>query len=153
MIIRKIRLNTFFTTDDTSGQVSFIHHLSCDVGGRSLDYSMSRFRWSLQALAAPAEVQLQLFPGFDWKVDELAIEFDQWYQVMKKRRSLFTSTARKLLEDLNKKLDEISGPENSRFWLEETLRTDAAWEAIRNLARHALSAIGWPVENPMLTRS
>ncbi len=118
-----------------------------------MDYSMTRFRWSLQALAAPAEVQLQLFPDYDWKVDELAIEFDQWYQVMKRRHSLFTAKARKLLEDLNRKLDEMSGPENSRFWLEETLRTDAAWEVIRDLARHALGAIGWPIENPMLSRS
>lgn len=119
----------------------------------SVDYSMSRFRWSLQALAAPAEVQLQLFPGLDWKVDELAIEFDQWYQVMKRRRSLFPVKARKLLEDLNSKLDEMSGPENSRFWLEDTLKTDVAWEMIRDLARHALNAIGWPIENPMLSRS
>jgi hypothetical protein len=118
-----------------------------------LDYSMMRFRWSLQALAAPAEVQLQLFPGFDWKVDELAIEFDQWYQVIKRRYALFPAKARKFLEDLNKKLDEISGPDNSRFWMEETLRTDSVWEAIRDLARLALNAMGWPIENPMLSRS
>ncbi len=114
---------------------------------------MTRFIWSLQALAAPAEIQLQLFPDFDWKVDELAIEFDQWYQVMRRRSALFTAKARKLLEDLNRKLDEMSGPENSQFWLEDTLRSDATWENIRDLARHALSAIGWPIENPMLSRS
>ena len=99
-----------------------------------MDYSMTRFRWSIQALAAPAEVQLQLFPEYDWKVDELAIEFDQWYQVMRRRHTAFTKKASKLLEDLNKKLDEMSGPENSRYWLEDTLRTDAAWEAIRPMA-------------------
>jgi hypothetical protein len=118
-----------------------------------VDYSIVRFRWSLQALAAPAEVQLQLFPGFDWKVDELAIEFDQWYQVMKRRRAFFPAKANKLLDDLNHKLDEISGPENTRYWMEETLKTDAAWETIRDIARHALNAIGWPIENPMLSRS
>jgi hypothetical protein len=118
-----------------------------------MDYSMIRFRWSLQALAAPAEIQLQLFPGFDWKVDELAIEFDQWYQVIKRRRTLFPVKARKLLEDLNKKLDEMSGPDNSRFWMEETLKTDSAWESIRDLARLVLNTMGWPIENPMLTRS
>jgi hypothetical protein len=118
-----------------------------------VDYSMTRFRWSLQALAAPADIQLQLFPDYDWKVDELAIEFDQWYQVMKRRLTYFTTKAQKLLEDLNQKLDEISGPENSRYWLEETLQTDGAWEAIRDLARLALNAIGWPIENPMLSHS
>ncbi len=126
-------------------------HATLEAG--LMDYTMTRFRWSLQALAAPAEVQLTLFPDFDWKVDELAIEFDQWYQVMKRRQSLFTIRARRLLEDLNKKLDEMSGPENSRYWEEDTLRTDSAWETIRNLARLALNALGWPIESPMLSRS
>ncbi len=111
-----------------------------------------RFKWSLQALAAPADIQLQLFPGFVWKVDELAIEFDQWYQVMKTRRTTFSRKQRRVLEDLNRKLDEISGPENIHYWLEETLRTDAAWDAIRILARHALDALGWPIEDPLKDR-
>lgn len=118
-----------------------------------VDYSMLRFRWSLQALAASAEIQLNLFPDFDLKVDELAIEFDQWYQVIKRRRTMFTKKQKTLLEDLNQKLDEISGPDNEHYWLEDTLKTDVAWESIRSLARLALSALGWPVEDPMKHRS
>lgn len=114
---------------------------------------MLRFRWSLQALAASAEIQLNLFPDFDLKVDELAIEFDQWYQVIKRRRTMFTKKQKTLLEDLNQKLDEISGPDNEHYWLEDTLKTDVAWESIRSLARLALSALGWPVEDPMKHRS
>lgn len=114
-----------------------------------MDYSMIRFKWSLQALAAPADIQLELFPDFDLKVDELAIEFDQWYQVMKRRQTIFTKKQRQVLEDLNKKLDEISGPDNVKYWLEETLRTDSAWETIRSLARLALAALGWPYEQPL----
>ena len=112
-----------------------------------------RFKWSLQALAAPAEVQLQLFPDYLWKVDEIAIEFDQWYQVMKRRRTFFSEKQQHLLENLNKKLDEISGPENLNYWLEEALRTDAVWEAIRSLARIVLGALGWPVSEPVDNRS
>ncbi|MFX0169735.1 MAG: hypothetical protein ACFE89_10320 [Candidatus Hodarchaeota archaeon] len=114
-----------------------------------LDYSTMRFKWSLQALAAPAEVQLQLFPDYSWKVDELAIEFDQWYQVMKRRQSYFSTKQRRLLEDLNRKLDDISGPENLRYWLEDALRTDAVWETIRKVARKVLEALGWPVIEPI----
>ena len=112
-----------------------------------------RFKWSLQALAAPPEVQLQLFPDYSWKVDEIAIEFDQWYQVMKRRRSFFSKRQRTLLENLNRKLDEISGPENLKYWLEDALRTDAVWDAIRSLARIVLAALGWPLSESLDNRS
>ena len=114
-----------------------------------MDYTISRFRWSLQALAAPAQVQLELFPGFVLKVDELAIEFDQWYQVVKRRRTIFTPKQRKILEKLNRQLDDISGPDNLHYWMEETLRTDTMWEKIRKLARTALVALGWTAESPL----
>ena len=118
-----------------------------------MDYSMLRFRRSLQALAASADIQLQLIPDYLWGVDELAIEFDQWYQVMKRRRTIFSKKQRSILEDLNKKLDEISGPENLRYWMEDTVRTDIAWEDIRLLAKNALDAMGWPLEDPLKKRS
>lgn len=118
-----------------------------------MDYSITRFRWSLQALAAPADIQLELFPGHLWKVDELAIEFDQWYQVIKKRRALFTPQQQKMLENLNRKLDDISGPENVHYWFEETLRTDAVWEEIRSLAREVLHSLGWPTNEDLRNRS
>lgn len=123
-----------------------------DVGGSVLDYSITRFRWSLQALAAPADIQLELFSGHIWKVDELAIEFDQWYQVIKKRRAIFTPQQQKMLENLNRKLDDISGPENVRYWFEETLRTDAVWEEIRLLAREVLHSLGWPTNEDLRNR-
>jgi hypothetical protein len=118
-----------------------------------MDYSMLRFRRSLQALAAPADIQLQLIPDYLWGVDEIAIEFDQWYQVMKRRRTIFSKKQRSILEDLNKKLDEISGPENLRYWMEDTVRNDIAWEDIRLLAKNALDAMGWPLEDPLKKRS
>lgn len=118
-----------------------------------MDYSMQRFRRSLQALAASADIQLQLLPDYLWGVDEIAIEFDQWYQVIKRRRTIFSKKQRSILEDLNKKLDEISGPENLRYWMEDTVRNDIAWEDIRLLAKNALDAMGWPHEEPLKKRS
>jgi len=118
-----------------------------------MDYSMQRFRRSLQALAAPADIQLQLLPDYLWGVDEIAIEFDQWYQVIKRRRTIFSKKQRSILEDLNKKLDEISGPENLRYWMEDTVRNDIVWEDIRLLAKNALDAMGWPHEEPLKKRS
>ncbi|MFX1561688.1 MAG: hypothetical protein ACFFDP_00070 [Promethearchaeota archaeon] len=118
-----------------------------------MDYSLLRFKWSLQALASPADIQLELFPDIDLKVDEMAIEFEQWYELIKRRRYFLTPKQAVLLEDLNKRLDEISGPENLHYWLEETLRTDAIWEQIRDLAKQALLALGWELENPLKARS
>ncbi len=112
----------------------------------TLDYTMLRFQRSLQALASPAEVQLDLFPDFLWKVDVMAIEFDQWYQNIMRRSYLFTKKQKSLLEELNSLLDEISGPENSDLWLEESLRTNAIWEKIRILAQSALKALGWSID-------
>ncbi len=114
---------------------------------------MLRFRWSLQALASPADIQLELFPDIVLKVDELAIEFEQWYELIKRRHSFFTPKQAALLEELNQRLDEISGPDNEHYWLEETLRTDAILEQIRNLAKRALQAFGWRIEKPLKARS
>ncbi len=40
-----------------------------------------RLRHSIQLLACPAEVQLNLLPSFVRKADELALDFDQWRSV------------------------------------------------------------------------
>jgi hypothetical protein len=113
---------------------------------------MLRFQRSLQALASPAQQQLDLFPDFLWKVDEMAIEFDQWYQCVMRRSYLFTQKQKDLLEELNSLLDEISGPENSDLWQEESLRTNIIWEKIRILARSALQALGWSIDKTQKQR-
>ena len=38
-----------------------------------------QLKWSLPALALPAEVQLRLFPEFVCIGDELVLDFDNWY--------------------------------------------------------------------------
>jgi hypothetical protein len=120
---------------------------------RSVNFSLERFKWSLQALAAPADIQLDLYPDSDWKVDDMAIEFEEWYEAIKKRQTFFTAAQAAILRKLNRSLDEISGPENAYYWMEETLRADPVWEKIRLLAKDALRALGWPVEVPPKERS
>lgn len=120
---------------------------------RSVDFSLERFKWSLQALAAPADVQLDLYPDSDWKVDDMAIEFEEWYETIKRRQTFFSAKQAAILRKLNQTLDDISGPENAYYWMEETLRVDPVWEKIRSLAKDALGALGWPVEAPPKQRS
>ena len=40
-----------------------------------------RLKHSIQLLACPPEVQLNLLPSFVCKVDELALDFDHWQRV------------------------------------------------------------------------
>jgi hypothetical protein len=118
-----------------------------------MNFSLERFKWSLQALAAPANIQLELYPDSDWKVDDMAIEFEEWYEAIKKRQAFFTARQAAILRKLNRTLDEISGPENAYYWMEETLGVDPVWERIRSLAKDALRALGWPIEVPPKVRS
>jgi len=120
---------------------------------RSVDFPLERFKWSLQALAAPADVQLDLYPDSDWKVDDMAIEFEEWYEDIKKRQTFFTAKQAAVLRKLNRALDDISGPENADYWMEEALRVHPVWEKIRLMAKDALQALGWPVETPPKERS
>jgi hypothetical protein len=39
---------------------------------------MLRLQHAVQVLALPADIQLSLFPDFASKVDELALDFDNW---------------------------------------------------------------------------
>ena len=41
---------------------------------------LEQLKWSLQALALPADSQLQQFPDFVVITDELMLEFDNWRQ-------------------------------------------------------------------------
>jgi hypothetical protein len=120
---------------------------------RSADFTLQRFKWSLQALAAPADVQLELYPESDWKVDDMAIEFEEWYETIKKRQTFFTVKQAAILRRLNRTLDDISGPENTYYWMEDALRADPVWEKIRSMAKDALRALGWPLEVPPRERS
>lgn len=108
-----------------------------------------RLKHSLQALAMPAEIQLSLFPDFVCKVDELALDFDNWATcVLSNDRGELTQEQRSCLAEIDSRLGAMSGEQNARYWTEEALRQGTEWEAIRNLSKMALKAFGWPVEQP-----
>lgn len=107
------------------------------------------FEHALQALAAPADVQLSLFPAFAHKVDELALDFDHWYRVyVTNPQSSVTHHQQALLSALDARLQILSIPQHAAMWTEESLRTRSEWADVRVLAAETLASFGWDVAIP-----
>ena len=114
------------------------------------DSKYQRLCWALQALAMRADVQVDLFPDFVCKGDELALEFEEHSQALDADR--VTDEQRQALKALDQKLASMSngGPDYSEaLWFDErTLSTSSHWAEVRTLAAEVLRVLAWPVERP-----
>lgn len=81
--------------------------------------------------------------GSDTMVDELALQFDDSYQVVPELRAadLVSGEAEGSLRELADRLTELDGAD---LWSAESLREAPQWQTVRELARTAL---------PLLTRA
>lgn len=109
---------------------------------------MQKLMWATQALAQPAEVQVGLFPDFAAPADELALEFDEFYQpfIASDEAGLLLPGQRAALDELDTLLTELSGPDGP--WTREALESADAWVRIRALAARVLAVLNWPNEAP-----
>ena len=108
-----------------------------------------RFQHALQALALPAVVQVQLFPDFVCKADELALNFDHWSSCMLAwYRDTLTPAQRDPIDAIDHHLARMSGTHNAALWTDEALHEAPEWNEVRQLARHALAAFGWEETTP-----
>ena len=104
---------------------------------------------SLQALAAPADVQLARYPDFTVKADELALEFEDALLLVTSCQQIgMDDEQRDTLCGLDDLLTRMSGKENSRLWTEDALRSAPEWEEVRRRAAATLRSLGFPVEPP-----
>ena len=104
--------------------------------------SWTRLKWSVQCLAAEADVQLSIYGEFGG-ADELALDFDHWLEVCQR---FMTPEQEQALSPIDSLLDGMSGPDGP--WDNEHLRRDARWTDIRTLAKSALDKFGWLFEDP-----
>lgn len=113
-----------------------------------------QLKWILQALAQPANVQITLYPDFAETADELALEFEEVITTIRESGAWDTLTPQqtKPLAELDHTLDQMSGEENEHFWTNEALRSDAAWEEIRELALTTLLVMDWKPDVPPFSR-
>jgi hypothetical protein len=110
--------------------------------------TFERLKHSIQLLACPAEVQLNLLPHLVCKADELALDFDHWRLVaVSSFRSELTTSQLLCLDAIDRSLSELTLL-GSEHWTDDAVRKSTEWKGIRALAAAALASFGWPVEEP-----
>jgi hypothetical protein len=112
---------------------------------------LHRLQWSTRALAAPADVQLALYPDFVDCADQLALDYGEaLYQAMQspETASGLRGQGRELLLKLDDYLNQMSTPERKHLWSNEALQISVEWAAIRATAGAALVFLNWPSEPP-----
>lgn len=119
-----------------------------EMGEYTKEAVFERLKHSIQLLASPPEIQLQLLPSFVCKADELALNFDQWREVAlnnyEKELSIDQISA---TDALDVKLDWLTD-NGGQHWTDEAIRTSPEWQNVRCLALNTLRAFGWPLETP-----
>jgi hypothetical protein len=98
----------------------------------------------LKTLSSNSDDQLAYLNeiGIPGNIDEIALEFDDMAILAKKKYKdgEITENQYKLIEELEQKIDLLSGEDNSNFWTEDSLRNAKEWEEIRKLARACIES-------------
>ena len=114
-------------------------------------WHFEQLRRSLQALAISGSAQLALFREYVVKADELALDFDHWFAVLRSNYAReLTPRQADALAGIDQKLAIISrdGAEfDVELWTDEALKSSEHWAEVRRLAASALEAFGWAVES------
>ena len=104
---------------------------------------IERLVHTLQAFAAPADVQLARVPDFAARADELARDFADALLLASDCPQLrLTAGQRHALESLDAHLDAMSGAAAHGTWTDDAVRSAPEWAAARHLALAALEALG-----------
>lgn len=110
---------------------------------------LNQVLWSLQALAQPAKVQLQLFLQVTKPARKLAVDFiraRQW--LLGHYRSELQPEQLQAVEDLYAAIEPFHNEPGSPHWTDQALQSDEKWQQIRQRAGRALAAFGWSNDEP-----
>lgn len=92
-------------------------------------------------------------PSFVLVADELALEFDQWREVVADNGAPWTRDQQNAIAALDELLAEMSGPGKPELWLEKGCLDHPKWTEVRRLAKVVLDVFGWPEGIPPLKRA
>jgi hypothetical protein len=110
--------------------------------------SLTRLKHALQLLALPADVQLASLPNGVCKADELALDFDHWFNVVNSDLpARFSDEQAKALAAIDRKLESMTQV-GGELWSDEAVTAAVEWQVLRELARQALTSFGWKAEIP-----
>jgi hypothetical protein len=104
---------------------------------------------SLQALAMPAVVQIELFPKGVCLACELTEDFENFSRAFSAACEKSTRAKSKdALAEIRKCIEDLSQEGDFVCWDERRIRESAGWEKLRELSKAALVSLGWPIEAP-----
>jgi hypothetical protein len=104
---------------------------------------------TLQALAAPATVQLTMFPDLVSNGARVMADFKQWRERALSKQDLLTSQQQDALRGLDETLQRMLLDDAVTLWNADAVRTAPEWGQLRASARRALVAFSWSVDMPM----
>ena len=112
--------------------------------------ALEQLKWAVQALAAPAAEQPQLFPKDVCVPCELLTDFQDWYLVTRQRTSLrMTPQQQHALSEIREAIQALG--EVACFSAEEL--STPSWTALREQAVGCLNQFGWSQMLPPEGRS
>lgn len=101
-------------------------------------------RAAIRNLSLPGKEALANLPAGRYRVDVLAISFDDHYTIFMESMTAMPGEAQLLaLQELDSALNAISGPENRHLWTDASFAGDPEWSDIRFLAQKVLIEFGW----------
>jgi hypothetical protein len=112
--------------------------------------SRDALKYSLQALAQPAEFQHRLLSVWLEEPAEMPERFVQAHRHVVAMGPTLTTPQADAIALLHARFRSFSGPSNAEHWSDEALDTSNCWQEARGLARACLETFGWPVEQPPL---
>jgi hypothetical protein len=89
-----------------------------------------------------------MLPHFVCKADELALDFDQWREiVLNNFRSEISTDQMSCMENIDHALSELTHM-GAEHWTEDAVRESEEWKRVRTLATAALESFGWARQIP-----
>lgn len=104
---------------------------------------------TLQALAAPATVQLAMFPDLVANGDRVMAEFRLWRERALQKQDLLSAQQAEALSVLDHALQGMLQEGAVGLWSADAVRSSPEWGHLRATARRALVAFAWSVDMPM----
>ena len=99
---------------------------------------INSFKQSLKNLSLEADEQIASFPNFVVVTDELLLDFDHFYKVVKGNYpNLFSTEQIKILDEINIYIDQIPS-EDLDISERDELKNYSFWKQLRVLSREAI---------------
>ncbi len=108
--------------------------------------SLHKLAGAVRSLSLPGCDALAEIPEGPDRADRLALLFDEEYTDFMERMAVLPSEPQLIaLQELDRTLNAISGPDNRSLWTEVAVEHDPHWNEIRQLAGIVLREFDWPI--------